>query len=143
MDLSVRNADGKEWIQPTLNRIAAIKSKQDLAGVVAFLHLNYPGEWTMSPADDNFARQALFAFASGQDLENASMQVPFIDQGGMALPALDYYLKDDAHYQDLRTKYVAHVRKMLEMIGEPSDKAAADACRRSRALRRISTGTPT
>ena len=53
--------------------------------------------------------------------------VPFVDQGGMALPALDYYLKDDAHYQDLRTKYVAHVQKMLEIIGEPSDKAAADA----------------
>ena len=50
-----------------------------------------------------------------------------VDQGGLGLPDRDYYLKDDTRSQDLRTKYVAHVQKMLELIGEKPEAAAADA----------------
>src|SRR5258708_33160700 len=49
------------------------------------------------------------------------------DQGGLSLPDRDYYLKDDAKSVELRKQYLAHVTKMLQLLGEPAEKAATDA----------------
>jgi putative endopeptidase len=40
------------------------------------------------------------------------------DQGGLGLPDRDYYLKDDPKSVKLREQYLAHVQKMLELLGE-------------------------
>ncbi|HVN46428.1 MAG TPA: M13 family metallopeptidase [Steroidobacteraceae bacterium] len=47
-------------------------------------------------------------------------------QGGLALPDRDYYLKADSVYQELRSKYVAHIERLLTLAGQP---AAAQAAR--------------
>ena len=49
------------------------------------------------------------------------------DQGGLGLPDRDYYLKDDAKSVEMRKQYVAHVQKMFELLGDPAEKAAAEA----------------
>ena len=54
------------------------------------------------------------------DLNNSKMNIADADQGGLGLPDRDYYLKDDANSVDLRKQYVAHVQKMLELLGEPA-----------------------
>jgi endothelin-converting enzyme/putative endopeptidase len=124
MDEAGRNANGKSWLAPHLKVIDAMKSKQDLAAVVAYLHQNFPAAWE---GDDNSTPAALFGFGPTQDLEDASKIVADIDQGGMALPSLDYYLGDTARFKDLRAKYVQHIGKMLELAGEPASQAASGA----------------
>src|SRR5439155_66893 len=48
-------------------------------------------------------------------------------QGGLGMPDRDYYTKQDADMKEKRQKYVAHVTKMLTLLGEPAEKAAEDA----------------
>ncbi|MGA3027429.1 MAG: M13 family metallopeptidase [Bryobacteraceae bacterium] len=127
MDESGRNAGGSVWLQPHLNVVDSLKSKKDLARVLAWLHLNFPAAWQMWNDDDNSTKAPLFGFGSAQDLEDATLLVGGIDQGGMALPSIDYYLGASDRFKELRAKYVEHVRKMLELAGEPAGKAAAEA----------------
>jgi endothelin-converting enzyme/putative endopeptidase len=49
------------------------------------------------------------------------------DEGGMALPDRDFYLKTDAKSVALRKQYLAHVQKMFELLGDPPKRAAAEA----------------
>jgi putative endopeptidase len=38
-------------------------------------------------------------------------------QGGLGLPEREYYLQTDAKMVETRAKYVAHIEKMLQLIG--------------------------
>jgi putative endopeptidase len=124
MDEASRNANEKKWLQPAWREIASLKSKKDLARVLAYLHLNFPAMWE---ADDNSTKTPFFGFGPAQDLADATKMVAEIDQGGMALPSLDYYLGTTEHFQQLRRQYVAHVQTMFELLGDPAPKATAQA----------------
>jgi len=124
MDQSVRNAKGKAWLHPPLKKVAAMTSKQELAGVVAYLHLNFPHAWE---GDANSTKAPFFGFGPTQDFAHASDMVAGIDQGGLALPSIDYYLGDSQRFKDLRARYLAHVQKMFELAGDPATQAAAEA----------------
>ena len=50
-----------------------------------------------------------------------------ITQSGLGMPDRDYYLKDDPVYVALRAKYVAHISRMLTLIGEQQPEAEARA----------------
>jgi endothelin-converting enzyme/putative endopeptidase len=124
MDESGRNANGKSWLQPHLKLIEGLKSRRDLARVLAYLHLNFPAPWQ---PDDNSTKSPLFGFGPIQDLEDSSRMVAGIDQGGIALPSREYYLDAENRYKDLRTRYVAHVRKMFQLAGDSAEEASAEA----------------
>ncbi|HEV2021954.1 MAG TPA: M13 family metallopeptidase [Terriglobales bacterium] len=115
---------GAQAIEPELARINALKSKSDIAGELAHLHQSMPGAWQ---GDDNQTNAPLLGFSGGQDLDDASMVVVQIDQGGLGLPSRDFYLKDDDRSKQVRTKYQEHVRKMFVLAGESDAQAAADA----------------
>ena len=104
---------GIQPLKPDLDRINALGSKSALPGELAQLHL--------------LGANVLFRFGSSPDLKNSSMDIADIDQGGLGLPDRDYYLNTDSRSVQLREKYLAHVQKMLELIGEPTIKAASDA----------------
>ena len=57
----------------------------------------------------------LFGYGSLQDFKDATKVLAVVDQGGLGMPDRDYYLKEDARSEELRTKYLAHVQKMLEL----------------------------
>jgi putative endopeptidase len=88
---------------------------------------------------DKAALPALFAHLSrlwvripwgldiGPDEHDATHYVAHLNQGNLGLPDRDYYLKDDAHFQAVRTAYRAHIVKLLTMAGEPAPEASADA----------------
>jgi len=124
MDEAGRNAHQREWLEPHVKVIDSLESKKDLPRVVAWLHLEFPAVWQ---ADDNSTKAPMFGFGSLPDFANASHIVAGFDQGGMALPSIDYYLGTSDHFKGLRAKYLLHVQKMLEMAGDPSEKAAAEA----------------
>ncbi len=124
MDEKAVDAAGAAPLKPDLDRIAAIGKGNDpaIAGIARYLAHAHPEDIGIY-----FGQAPLFRFGSTQDAKNSSEVIAEVDQGGLGLPDRDYYLKDDEHSKELRTKYVAHVQKMLELAGEPAETAAADA----------------
>ena len=111
-------------LAPELKRIEEIKDKAGLIDEVARLHKSLPGAWQ---GNDNQTSAPMFGFGSQQDFDNASLVVIAVDQGGLALPSRDFYLKDDAKSVEIRNKYQAHVGKMFELSGESKEAAAKSA----------------
>ena len=104
---------GIEPLKPMMDRIAGFQDKSQLAELVAALHTSGTG--------------ALFSFGARADNKNAQVVIAQIDQGGLALPDRDYYVKTDAASVKLREKYLAHIQKMFALYGFESTKAAASA----------------
>ena len=105
------DAKGAEPLKPSLERIAKISSKAEIADVAAAM------------IDDN----VLFRFDSIQDFRDANQVIADADQGGLGLPDRDYYTKDDAKSVELRKQYLAHVEKIFELLGDKPETAAAEA----------------
>ncbi len=53
-----------------------------------------------------------------QDAKDVTQYVFDLGQDGLGMPDRDYYLLDDAQLKDTRTKYLAHVQKMLTLLGD-------------------------
>jgi putative endopeptidase len=119
IDEEAINKAGIGVLKPDLDRIASLKSKADLATVLAYLH---PRDIGVS-----LGNSSLFRFGSEQDAKNSAEVIAALDQGGLGLPDRDYYLKDDARSQGIRAKYLAHVQKMFELAGATPEQAAANA----------------
>jgi putative endopeptidase len=126
MDESLRNKNEKTRLEPALNEIASMKSKQDLARVLAYLHLNYGTVW-LTDIGNNSTKVPFFGFGPTTDMTDASKMVANIDQGGMALPSISYYLDRSADFEQLRAKYLAHIQKVFVLAGDPAPRAAAEA----------------
>ena len=85
-------------------------------------------------------RGLLFAGGSDQDPDNSEQVIASLDQGGLGLPNRDYYTKDDAKSKETRERYVAHIQKMFELLGDNIETAKANAqvvIRRSRRHSRV------
>jgi putative endopeptidase len=113
MDEAAIDAKGIAPLKAELDRIAALKSKAEIAAALARLHTG--------------GVNAAFRYGSIPDFKDADSVIAGADQGGLGLPDRDYYLKDDPKSADMRAKYLAHVQKMLELSGETPAAAAADA----------------
>ncbi|HEX8817480.1 MAG TPA: M13 family metallopeptidase [Terriglobales bacterium] len=119
-----RNATAMDTIRPHLQRIDGMKSKAEIAEVVADLHRSIPG--AQNGADpQTFA--ALFGFSASPDFHNTQRVIPAFDQGGMSLPGREFYLNTDAKSVEIRDKFVAHIQKMFELAGVPEAQAKNDA----------------
>jgi putative endopeptidase len=106
---------GIEPIQGDLERIAALKTAHDLAPLLAYFHTTIGG------------RALLFAGGSDQDPDNSEQVIASLDQGGLGLPNRDYYTKDDAKSKETRERYVAHIQKVFELLGDNAEMARANA----------------
>jgi putative endopeptidase len=115
MDEAGAEAKGLEPLRADLERIAALKSLDELAPLVARLHTT--------------GTSAFFGFGALEDFKDARQTIGIADQGGLGLPERDYYFKDDAASKETRAAYVAHVGRILELAGMPKADAAADAQR--------------
>jgi putative endopeptidase len=113
MDEPAINKLGARPLEPELKRIDAIQSTAAILDALIQLHLEGIG--------------AFFNFSSEPDAKNSTQMIAGADQGGLGLPDRDYYLKDDPKSVKLRREYVAHVEKMLKLLGEAPARAAADA----------------
>ena len=110
MDEAAVERAGAAPLQPQLNAIAALRDKKSLAALLAQEHLSTNGGGL------------LFNFGSDQDFSDSSQVIAFALAGGLGLPDRDYYTKTGGKSQEIRQKYLAHVAKMLELLG---DKPAA------------------
>jgi endothelin-converting enzyme/putative endopeptidase len=117
MDEAAIDKLGAKPLAPELERIARLKSKQELA--------EYVSTAQFPPAIEGGGM--LFAFRSDQDFKDSTQVIAEADQGGLGLPDRDYYFKDDPKSVELRKAYVAHVAKMFELLGDKPADAAAEA----------------
>ncbi len=115
MDEAAIEKLGAKPLLKELDRIAGLKSKQELADFAATAQ--FP------PSLD--AGGTLFAFRSNQDFKDSTQVIAEADQGGLGLPDRDYYFKDDAKSQEIRKAYLTHVAKMFELLGGKGDDDAA------------------
>jgi predicted metalloendopeptidase len=113
MDETKVEAEGAKPIMPELGRIAAIADRAALVAEVARLHAD--------------GVNVLFAFGSQQDRKNSEEVIAGVFQGGLGLPDRDYYVKDDEKTKTIRDQYLAHVGKMLALLGDDAAKAAEEA----------------
>src|SRR5512146_1334241 len=104
MDEKKADALGAKPIQPQLDEVAKISNTKQLMLTIASLQ--------------NQSVSALFRFGVGVDQHNATKHLADVDQGGLTLPDRDYYLKEDPKSVETREKYLAHVQKMFELLGE-------------------------
>ena len=113
MDETAVEKLGAKPMQPALDEIEGLKSIREVAPVAARLHL----------AGDSL----LFNSGSQQDPDNSDAVIVAVAQGGLGLPDRDYYTKDDAKSKEIRSRYVEHVAKMFELIGDSPESAKQEA----------------
>lgn len=65
----------------------------------------------------------LFRIGVGQDAKNVTRYIVNIGQGGTSLPDRDYYLKNDARSNKIRTDYTTYINQLFTLCNVPSYKA--------------------
>jgi putative endopeptidase len=113
MNVEAVNEAGLKPLQPLLDRIAAVTSKDELPELTAYL--------------DGIGVNSLFAFGSEQDYKDATQQIAEVDQTDLGLPEKGYYERKDDKSVELRNQYVAHVARIFALLGETKEQAAKDA----------------
>jgi predicted metalloendopeptidase len=68
-----------------------------------------------------------FGIGVGTDAKNSSKNVVYVGPGSLGLPDRDYYVSDDADSKEKREKYVLHIARMLQYIGEKPQEAKIHA----------------
>ncbi len=121
MDEATVNKKGLQPLQPELDRISAMKNLRDLTAEIARLH--------------RIGVDVMFNFSSGQDFKDSNAVIGQADQGGIGLPEKDYYFRTDAKAVETRKEYVAHITRMLQLLGT----SAADAAKQANAIMSLET----
>jgi putative endopeptidase len=119
MDEAAVEKLGLAAIQPELDAIAHIRSAKDLTPVVAHLQLTY--------SRYSYSSSMLFAAGSTQDPDDSEHVIADVDQGGLGMPDRDYYIKDDAKSKETRERYLQHVQKVFELLGDRPTVARQNA----------------
>jgi endothelin-converting enzyme/putative endopeptidase len=104
---------GAKPLQSNLSAIQGLQNTKDLAALIAMLQLD--------------GTSALFNAGPTQDPDNSEVMIMDVSQGGLGLPDRDYYTMDDAKSKETRARYLLHVQKMFELLGDSPETAAKNA----------------
>ena len=115
MDSLLAEKAGIQPLQPYFDQIASIKSIQDLQKYLSDQQVYGGGSF--------------FDFGILPDLKKSTIMAAYLSQGGLGLPDRDYYTKQDSRSKEIREKYLAHVARMLMMLGDDQESADAQANR--------------
>jgi len=115
MDEQAAEKLGPAPLKPMLERIDALKSKGELAALLAELH--------QATGDSGL----FFGVGANQDFADSTRVITFAAAGGLSLPDRDYYLKDDEKTKEIRDKYLQHVTRVFQLLGETPEGARRNA----------------
>jgi len=122
MDEAAIEKRGLAPLQPRLQRIAAVKDKAALAGVL--------GEFLRADVDalnmTNFFTENLFGLWVAQGFDDPEHYTPYLLQGGLGMPDRAYYLTASPHMEEMRAKYRAHLAAVLRLGGQADAEARAE-----------------
>ncbi len=114
MDTATIDKLGFDPIKPAWEQIDAITSIQQIPELLSRL-------------ENEGVPDGFFEFGVTQDEKDSTKQIAELDQGGTSLPDRDYYLVDNPHFAEIRTEYVAHMKKMFTLAGDTPEQAATEA----------------
>ena len=114
MDTVSRNKQGIIPLKPYLAKINAVKNIQDLQKL-------------MMETEAEGGGVGFFGIGIGSDEKNSNKNSVSIGPGSVGLPDRDYYVSDDKDSKEKREKYVLHVAKMLQYLGESPAIAKSNA----------------
>lgn len=112
MDTDTLNKLGTASIQAELDKIAALKTKEEL--VSYFAHSQIIGGGTP------------LAFYIDVDAKDSSRYATHLWQYGLSLPEKDYYFNEGERFVNIRKAYVEHIEKMFTLAGFSDPKASAE-----------------
>ena len=110
MDVAKRNALGLTPLRPQIAAIAALKTREDVAGMM--------GQAFMP---------SFISAGVGTDAKNPKRYIVKISQSGLGLPSPEYYLTAGGAYDGLRTAYLAHIKDVFTRAGVPDADAKSKA----------------
>ena len=113
MDTIGRNNNGLSPLKPYLAKINAIKNIKDLEALLIEMEPN--------------GGIGFFGVGVDADAKNSNRNVITLWPGSLGLPDRDYYVSEDKDPKEKREKYVLHVARMLQFLGEKPWKAKKDA----------------
>ncbi|TRX62060.1 M13 family metallopeptidase [Fulvivirga sp. M361] len=115
MDSLLAERAGITPLQSFFDQIDKIKDKKDLQKYLSH--------------QQSYGGGAFFNFFILADLKNSKMMAAYIGQGGLGLPDRDYYTKTDSKSVEIREKYIKHVSRMLQLLGDSPEMADEQADR--------------
>ena len=98
-------------IQPDLDRLAHVASRAEWVGALADLHTQ--------------GLDSAFEAFGYPDKRQSEVYAFYLVQGGLSLPDREYYLEEE--FSKVRAEFLAHVGRMLRLVGLPEERAAAEA----------------
>ena len=112
MNLKARDSIGLKPLTAEMQKIAAIKNYQDLARYFAYAN--------------KYGNTVPFSLTVTEDFKNPKQYMVLSYQSGLGLPEREYYLQNDEKSKDIRSKYVAHISKMLSLAGITGNQEKAN-----------------
>jgi putative endopeptidase len=100
---------GMAPLRPELDRIDAIRSRQDLLQTMAYFQ--------------TIGVRPVYSLWVGQDDKNSAAYVVFLHQGGIGLPDRDYYFLSDSMTKSIRQAYPGQIAAMLRLLGDNPEAA--------------------
>jgi putative endopeptidase len=113
MDSTAAETAGVTPLRPRLAAIAAITTRAGLLQRIALLQTE--------------GLNLGFDYSPAVDPHDADHYIAWLSQGGLGLPARDYYTDIGAEADSTRQAYLDHIGRMFGLAGESSTAAARDA----------------
>lgn len=116
MDTVTRNKNGINPLKPYLAKIDAVKNVSDLQNLLTEIHKNGGG-------------LGFFGAYVSTDAKNSNRNVVYLGTGSVGLPDREYYVLDTPDNIEKRQKYVEHVSRMLQFLGESESQAKSNGAK--------------
>ena len=100
-------------LKETLDKINSIKDKKELGALTGEMHKHFIFQ--------------LFNTDVSPDARKSDFEIVGLNQSGLGLPDRDYYSRQDEKSKMVREKYVAHIGKVLVLMGETEANSKKDA----------------
>ncbi len=113
MDIKQIEENGIKPLLTYFDEIDDIQNLNDLFNVIVKHHRMGSG--------------ALFTVFTEGDFMNSDMTAAYAYQAGLGMPDRDYYLESGEKFENYRSEYMKHLRKIFELMGEDSTTAFASA----------------
>lgn len=111
MDMDNRNKLGYNPIKGELDKIKALKSKEELSAFFAHLHKE--------------GITSVFGIGVDQDMMNVDENITYFGYDGIGLPNRDYYFL--SANESIRKEYLIFIKDMFQLIGVDEKQAEANA----------------
>ena len=110
IDLATRNDLGLAPLMPQINAIAALETREEIAGMM--------GQSFMA---------SFISAGVGPDAKAPQRYIVKVSQSGLGLPSPEFYLNAGEPYEGLRLAYAAYIGDVFARAGIADGKAKADA----------------